>query len=266
VAVSTIEAPRNSPSNGHQPPRLTLAQAVQSHLAVVLLPVVILTGAGVALGLARSPTYRSDAQLNVGGVNLTVQSLPGYSVGVAQLASAYARTIGAAQVAGPAAHAAGVSRADLLDDVSATPVEGTGVIRIHAEAPTAEQAQRMANAVANALVAHAATLNRVNPDKTRLRAAFGADSRALHARESAQLRVDLARLQRQTDGVLYQQSQAGNASTSLVQKLAPATPATSDRTTMLERFVAAGLLAGFIIGVALAVARANALSRRRLAH
>jgi uncharacterized protein involved in exopolysaccharide biosynthesis len=69
----------------------------------------------------------------------------------------------------------------------------------------------------------------------------------------------------QTAGFLYQQSQAGQATTNIVQKLTPGGRATSDRDAMLKDLIAGALIAGLLIGVGLAVARENALARRRTA-
>jgi uncharacterized protein involved in exopolysaccharide biosynthesis len=82
--------------------------------------------------------------------------------------------------------------------------------------------------------------------------------------KAAKAREDIARLKAQTAGALYQQSVAGQATMNLVQKLAPAAPATSDRNSVLQQFLAGGLIAGLLIGVGLAVLRTNRLTARRL--
>src|SRR3954454_20200394 len=84
--------------NGHYVPRLTPLQAVRRHIGLVLLPVVVFVGVAVGYAGMRSPVYSSNAQLNVGGVTLTVQSIPGYAVATAQLAVAYSRSATATPV------------------------------------------------------------------------------------------------------------------------------------------------------------------------
>lgn len=277
MQVMRDETTRNPPRPQTGAVRLSPLQAVQRNLGAVIVPVVVLVAAAVAVGLGRTPTYSSDAQLNVGGVNLSIQAIPGYSVAVQQLATAYSRAIDARAVVRPVARRAHMSQQDVIDSVSATPVEGSPVIRIHAEAPTARKATRLANAAADTLAAYATRLNRANPDTPRLQRQYVAQSTAVRRaaaafrgagpqeRKRAQARLDLARLRLRTTALLFQQSQAGGATTSFVQKLAPASSATSDRSSVLQRLVIAALIAGAVIGVGLAVARSGRDSRRRLA-
>ena len=261
----------------HIPPP-TLAQAALRNLVIVLIPIVLLVGGAVAYGIERKPVYTSTAQLGVGGVNLPLQAISGYSVAVAQLAVTYARSVDAPQIVEPAARQAGVTPADAVRDLSATPVEGSAVIRVSAETKDAGQAQRLADGAADALAAYAARLNRNNPDTPRLLRQFVADSRAVRdattavgkaksaaERKSAQTSLAVAKLRQQTDGALYQQSQSGGGSTTLVRKIAPAAAATSDRSSMLQRYVIAALIAGALIGGGLAMARESS-RRRRLAR
>jgi hypothetical protein len=276
MAGETLERTHATPRAA---PRLTILQAVQRNPPLVALPVLALVVIALVVGLLRPANYDSDTQLNVGGVNLTVQSIPGYSVAVAQLAVAYSRAIDATSVVDQVSHATGLPTDVAIDRISATPVEGSPVIRIDAKGSSPQAAEQLANAAANALVKYAGHLNRSNPDTPRLLHQYEADSNRLRAatsaldqardpsaRKSAQTRVDLARLQQGTDAILYQQSQLGGATTSFVQQLAPAMPATSDRSSVLQRLVAAAIVAGLLIGVGLAVARANRLARRRIAR
>jgi capsular polysaccharide biosynthesis protein len=277
MAIATPEKTGNFAANGHGAPRLTVVQAVQRHLLLFLAPIVILSGAAFAYAKVRDPVYSSDAQINVGGVNLTTQSIPGYTVAVAQLAVAYARSVDATPVLNSVSRRAGITPLEAAQQMSATPVEQTPVVRIHATGSTPQQAQIVANATADALVRYAVQLNRANPDTPRLLNRFVADSRRLRAataavnkgktaaaRDRAQTAADLALLQQRTDAALYGQSVAGDAATSLVQKLAPASLAKSDRTSVFQRLFLGAILAGALIGVGLALARAHADSRRRL--
>ena len=251
--------------------------AVRRNLPIVVLPVLLLVGAAVAIGLLRDPTYTSEARLNVGGLSLTQQSIPGYTTAVESLAVAYSRAIDAPAVVRPAARESGLSPTEVADSVSATPVQDSPVIRIRATSDDAGEAVRLAQAAAGALVDYAFELNSGTTQSVPLRRRFLAASRNLRlahaASESlkpntprwraAQTREDLARLQMQTAAALYQQSQAGQSTTNLVQRLAPAAPATSDRDSVLQQLAAAGLIAGLLIGVGLAVARENRLTARR---
>jgi capsular polysaccharide biosynthesis protein len=277
VSVVQAEKPRNFAPNGNTGPRLTVVQAIQRNLPLFLVPIVVLAGLAVAIAKIREPVYSSDAQINVGGVNLTTQSIPGYTVAVAQLAVAYSRSVNAVPVVKSVAKRAGITPADVPTRVSAIPIEQTPVVRIRATGSTAQEARTIADATADALVRYAKRLNRTNPDTPRLLSRFVADSRRLRAatarvdnaksrteRERAQTAADLALLQQRTDAVLYGQSVAGDAATSLVQKLAPASIAKSDRSSVFQRLLLGAIIAGALIGAGLALMSAHADSRRRL--
>jgi hypothetical protein len=273
MAVRISESPRISAPDGRGGPRLTVVQAVQRNLLLAITPVIVLVVAAAAIATVRQPTYSSDAQLNVGGVNLTTQSIPGYAVAVAQLAVAYARSLNAVPIVSDVARRTGMSRLDVIQNISATPVEQTPVVRIRATASSPQQAQRMADATGDALVAYARSLNSKNPDTPRLLKRFIADSKELRAatkalsqgQKGADTRADVASLQKTTDALLYQQSKAGDSATSLVQKLAPASIAKSDRSSVLQQLLLAAVIAGALIGIGLALARAHSQTRRRLA-
>jgi hypothetical protein len=240
-------------------------------------PVVVLIGAALAVGLARKPTYTSESRLNVGGLNLTQQSIEGYVTAVQALALAYARAIDARDVVKSVSRKSGLSQSYVIDHVDATPILGSPVIRIQAKSKHRAEAVRLADAAADSLVSYAINLNAGRAESSRLLRRFLAASRALEdanaARDVAaksnskklsalQSRASAADLKVRTLSFLYGQSQAGQANTELVQKLTPAGRPTSDRYSVLQDFVAGAALAGILIGIALAVTRANAEARR----
>jgi hypothetical protein len=272
MAVRLSESPRIAAPDGRQGPRLTIVQAVQRNVLLAIAPVLVLVVVAAAIAAVRGPTYTSDAQLNVGGVNLTTQSIPGYSVAVAQLAVAYSRSIYATPLVNKVAKQVGSSPSDVVHNMYATPVEQAPVVRIRATGSSPSQAQRLANATADALVSYAVTLSRNNPDAPRLLRQFVEDTKTLRVanadaargKKGAQTRADVALLLQRTDALLYQQSVGGNAATSLVQKLAPASIATSDRGSVFQVLLLSAVIAGALIGVGLAIAQAHTQSRRRL--
>jgi uncharacterized protein involved in exopolysaccharide biosynthesis len=279
--VAIDEPPLTSYSVPNYPPpapRLSVLQIVQRSLPIVLLPVVALVAGALVYGLLRPPVYTSEARLNVGGLNLTQQSIDGYTHAVAQLAVSYSRAIDATGVVGPVARETGLSRGEVADRVSATPVEGSPVIRVRGTSGDAAEAERLADASATSLVEYAFELNSGTEQSKKLLRRYVAASKEYREarlavarldvsdprRRDAHVQEDIARLEQQTAGALYQQSLAGQATTNLVQRLAPAAPATSDRAEVLQQFVAGALIAGLLIGVGLAVARGNRLTLRRL--
>jgi hypothetical protein len=278
VALEDLTVSRREPA---PPPaaqhRLPVLDALRRHFLLVLLPIVLLVGAAVAYGLQREPEYTSEARLNVGGLNLTQQSVEGYTVAVQQLAVAYSRAIHATSVVEAASQATGVPPAQVIERVGASPIPGSSVIRIFATGSDAGQTRRLADAASAALVDYAITLNsgriasrrildRFREASTRLAVERAKLRRARRerTRRTQQTRVDVARLNRDTAAFLYGQSQNGQAFTELVQQLAPAEPAKSDRDDVTKEYAAGAAIAGLLIGIGLAVMRANAVARRRL--
>lgn len=270
----TLYPPRERPPA----PRFTVLDALRRQIGIALLPVIVLIGIAVAIGMLRTPVYISEARLNVGGLNLTQQSIEGYTAAVQQLAVAYARSIDATGVATPVGRRLDLAPQTVVDRVSAEPIQNTPVVRVLATGSDARQTEALADLSADSLVNYAIRLNSgrsasgrlldryrsASRDFQRANSQLGRVSKGSPRRGAVETRVDLARLERQTVGFLYQQSQAGQAATQLVQKLAPADKATSDRGKILRDYVAGGAIAGVLIGIGLAVARANALARRRL--
>jgi hypothetical protein len=177
----------------------------------------------------------------------------------------------------PVAAQSGLSQREVARRISATPIQGSPVIRLRAESSDPAQARLLAGAAADALVDYAIELNSDNNQSSALFRRYVRAARQYRAArldaarlkltsprlKRAQVRADVAQLRQQTAAALYQQSVAGQANTNLVQRLAPAAPATNDRSSTMQRLVAAGLLAGLLIGVGLAVWRGNRVTLRR---
>jgi uncharacterized protein involved in exopolysaccharide biosynthesis len=260
------------------PPQLGLVQAVRRSLPLVILPVLLLVAGAVAYGLLRDPTYTSEARLNVGGLTLTQQSIDGYTGAVAQLAVSYSRAIDATDVVDPVARDARLDPIDVARRVSATPIQGSPVIRVRATGKNADETRQLSDAAADSLVDYAFTLNSGVKQSDRLLKRYIAASKAYRTasleaarlkltsprRRGPQVRADIARLKQTVAGVLYQQSLSGQANINLVQKLAPAAPPTNDRKAVLQQFLAGALIAGLLIGIGLAVWRTNRVTVRRL--
>jgi capsular polysaccharide biosynthesis protein len=261
-----------------EPPRIGLLQSVRRSLPLVILPVLLLVAGAAAYGYLRDPTYTSEARLNVGGLTLTQQSIDGYTGAVAQLAVAYSRAIDATDVVNPVAREFDLTPVEASERLSATPIQGSPVITVHATGKNAGETRRLADAAADSLVDYAAELNAGREQGDRLLRRYVAASRdyrraSLEAaefdtddprRRRPQVQADIARLKQTVAGVLYQQSISGQAHINLVQKLAPAVPPTSDREDVLQQALAAALIAGLLIGVGLAVWRTNRVTARRL--
>ncbi|HEX8053491.1 MAG TPA: hypothetical protein VF517_10905 [Thermoleophilaceae bacterium] len=279
MPVEDITAPSYPPREQANFGRMPLLQALRRHWPLAVLPVLLLVGAAIAIGLQREPEYESESRLNVGGLNLTQQSIEGYTTAVQALAVSYSRAIDATPVTEPAADELGLTPGEVADRISATPIQGSPVIRVIAKGDDAAETVRLADAAGDNLVDYAEELNSGGSQSGRLLKRFRAASRELRAIgtdlrrarrrnsrnvERLEAREDIARLEQQVAGTLYQNAQAGQATIGLVQKLAPATRAKSDRDDYLRQLVAGGAIGGLLIGIGLAVWRGNAVARRRL--
>ena len=252
--------------------------SVLRHWYLVLLPMVLLAAAAVVIGLSREPTYTAESRLNVGGFNISSQSIPGYAGGAYLLTNAYSRAVYGDPVLEPVGQQVGRSPRELSGMISASPVEDSPTIRLEVESKDPNEALEIANLTADRLQRHAITLARSNPDTRRLFIRFketsrefaAAQRRAERARKArrgvtpAETALELARLRKDSVAALYQTSLGGQATTNAVQLLSPARTAESDRDTVLERLLAAALLGGFAIGVALAYLRGRNRVPRRI--
>ena len=269
-------------------PRPTVAQAILRYWYLVLIPAVLLAGAGAALALRHRPTYTSEATLNVGRPDPSSPAFGGYVSAAAGLAAVYSREIGAPGVIGPVSKTLGLSQGVVAGRLSATPIPDSPIIRVIAQAPSASAAEAIANTGASVLTSYVTVTNRQNPDASRLFGEYqtlagqkaqndlqlAKDNQTLNSDpQNSGLRAKIAS-ETATSNVLglrlsalnsaYVEAEGGQASTSVVTPLSPATSATSDRSSKVQKLAGAGLLAGLVIGVALAVWRANWVTRRRV--
>jgi capsular polysaccharide biosynthesis protein len=270
------------PPRYEPPPAVStpVLRAVARYWYLVLLPVLVLAGAAVAVALTRAPVYTAETRLNVGGFNISAQSLPGYAGGAATLATAYSRAAYAHRVIGPVATAVGKSEDRIASMITASPVKDSPIIRLEAQSKDSGEAVRIANLSATNLQKYATVLARSNPDSRRLFHDFRAAAReyriaALRAArahrtrkgvEAADTNLDLAQLRKTSVATLYGTSLGGQATTDAVQVLNPAHSATSDRRAVLERLLAGAILGGLAIGVALAYLRARSRVQGRIAR
>ena len=269
-------------------PRPTVAQAIVRYWFLVLLPAVLLAGAGAALALRHPPTYSSEATLNVGRPDPSSPAFGGYESAAAGLATVYSREIGAPGVIGPVSNQLQLSQGVVAGRLSATPIPDSPIIRVIAHAPSGSAAEAIANAGAGALTSYVTAANRQNPDAGRLFNEYqslasqkaqndlqlakdnqtlnsdpgNAGLRARIASETAKSNVLELRLNA-VNGA-YVAAEGSQAATNIVTPLTPATSASSDRPSKVQKLAGAGLLAGLVIGVCLAVLCANWRTRRRL--
>ncbi len=258
----------------HPTTRIGAAEAMRWHWLTVAIPVVLLVGLAVAVGLLRKPHYTAQTTLTVNQASAGAGGLVGFADASGALAAGYSRAITATDVIRPVAQKAGVAASTVASDVTASPVPQSPVIQVHATADSGRMAIRLANLAGKSLVAYVARLSRAagaSPDllkqyakassrttnlNNRLSAlrSEGADSATIR---KARKQRDAARLEQQALGVTYQQAKQGETIAKPLQVLSPTNTANSDRISKLELLVLVGLVGGLAAGGALATWRAN---------
>lgn len=262
-------------------PRVLVSDAVKRQWPIVLVPMLILLGVGIFLGLSRTPEYTGEARLTVGRLDVDPASLATFASATQALASAYSRAVTAEPVVTPVGKRFGMTDDEVRGKVSASPVPESPVIRVQAKDDNAGTAVALANATSDALVRYTTTLNRTDTDSRRLLTQYRAaslevgrlrDRRGRLVRNNApksqivalDAELSAARLRAESLGAAYQSSEQGLGSAKLVGVLTRATDASNDRSSKLQLLALAGALAGLLIGVAIATLRVNRLARASL--
>jgi uncharacterized protein involved in exopolysaccharide biosynthesis len=283
AAPARRDAPPPEPV--HVPPRRVRGepvgplQALLRHPFVALVVVLACTGAGVASGLQRTASYASHARLNVGGIDVQSQALPGYVSAVQSLAASYSRAIDSNVVVGRVADRLRLPPAVVEARLAASPVPGSSVIQVDAKGPSEADARRLADAASSALIGYVRGLSGgASSGRGLLRAYRDAELRVSEARRTRQRLSEpgagssprrraadadysAAQLEARTLATQYQSSLENQPSRNFISVLTDAGTATSDRASQLKLRAFTGLLAGLILAAGLTTILAN---RRRL--
>jgi capsular polysaccharide biosynthesis protein len=260
--------------------------ALRRHWFVAILPVILFVGGAVALAKERPPRYTSTASLSVGRIFVNNPAgVSGVIEATQSLAAVYSRAISSSAVRDATARAVDERNLRPGDEVSATPVPESPLIKITAESPSEARAIALANAASGALAGYVRRQGRTNKDaailddyqqavrryrdavaeRRRLQRRYEADptSATKAARDRAGVAISVALLRREALRANYLNLVQGTAATARVETFARATSATSDRRRMLQIMVFLGLVAGVAAGTALALLRAYSKSRPR---
>lgn len=253
--------------------------AVRDHLFLAIAPVIVLLAAAGLLAVKRTPTYTAQAQLTLGQLDVAAQA-PSYVTAAQGLAATYARAIHAGGVTKPAAKALHITPIAAATRLEASPVGNTPLFFIDAKGPSEKSAVKLANAASHSLVRYVDGLNRQAAaggkalkgyqrasgaqhrwaiQAALAQRAFGSDPSAAHRRAltRASQRRDQAALRTQVLASVYASAKRTGATSNVLQILAPATNASNDRGSMLQKLLFAALAAGIAIGIALAVWRGS---------
>jgi hypothetical protein len=253
------------------------ARAILSRWPVVILCALLLAGAGVALGLRRHPTYSASAQINIGRLDVTAQSMPGFAQASQNLTVAYSRLVTIDPVVEPAAKRLDLTPRELRARLSSRSIDKSSIFYVLATGPSSGAAQDAANVTAGAVIkflernqdtSHERTLllreyRRIGARLVKLQRDLAKAGAALNqGGESAAEKATFARLTVDRDeakleargiAATYQQKDFGTAATSGLQIVRPAASASSDRVRYSVLLGGAGLIGGAVIGAGLAL-------------
>ncbi|HEV7529599.1 MAG TPA: glycosyltransferase family 4 protein [Solirubrobacteraceae bacterium] len=280
--VSVIEAPQSLPNGAVPPsnPRVSLGEAVRRYPLLVIVSTLILAGAGVALGLHRESIYTATSEAVVEPLAPTVVQLSGAVQAAEDLATNESRLIKSDGITNPLAQQFRTTHLSVANHLSATPVPNSTVIKVSAESSSESGAVALANAATEKFATYTTAALQTNTIAKRLLKAYTAAAlnyrRALGAQErlgtkaSKQLQleagaaVDAAKISQQALSQQYENLVQSHSTAPTITPFVLATAATNDRTSKLETYVFAGILAGLLIGCALATFLASRRLRRGL--
>jgi len=287
TAVAEPSAPRPRSAAPKVLPPFTIGGAIGRHPFLMILPVLLLVGAAIALGLNRAPTFTAETRLGVGRLDVSSQAIPGVVSAYQSLAATYSRLVNADGVVEPVAVRVGLPAEQVADAVEASPIPESSIIRLEARATEPDLAVRMANLTGVVLTRYVENLNQAGDSDallTRFRAAAAELAGAQQTRDAAQsnetsspseesrqalseatAEYEVASIRFSTIRDRISQEAEGRATTNAISTLNVATDAASDRDSALQRLVLMGILAGLALGTLLAIVRERSKRRRAYA-
>ncbi|MEJ5887584.1 hypothetical protein WDZ16_03835 [Pseudokineococcus marinus] len=244
---------------------------------------------GAALGAATPASFTSESRVAVGSNDLLALSVPGYAYAAGQLAASTARYVDNSQALGALEPVLGEDAAE-VEDVSASPIPESNIIRVEVTAATSDVATRATAAVTDYLLEQSSRVNTSSDadellgqyaDLSREVAQTRAERDSLSASiqsapatapPSPDVQAQLVDLEAQLavlsarQGALEARYQDAVTSDDLSYQLvtvAEAAPSFDTSTTQVQRYGLVGLVAGLLLGLLAAVLLDRARRRPR---
>jgi uncharacterized protein involved in exopolysaccharide biosynthesis len=267
------QAAEPAPQPIFEPPQGAVLEAIGLNRWLILLCAVVFCLIGVALGFAREPVYTSSATLQVGQVNPNSPGFFGYVQSASGLATAFSRAIAAEPVLKAVEDELELPPAKAIPRLSSEPIPLSPAFRVIATGPSADEAMRLANTTAAAVVTYEGRSNSSNPEARALLGEYQQASLDLHESEAtleelesaprsdderlaAEAARSAAKVKLQAIENAYVAAVTSQAPRrGLVSLLASATSASSDRTSKIQLWGLLGLVVGLGIGCVAAIFR-----------
>jgi capsular polysaccharide biosynthesis protein len=245
---------------------------------LVLTPVVVGVAIASLLSFGRTPVYTSQARLTIGSLNISTQGIPGFVYAAQGLAGAYSRVVTADGVVDPVAKQLHLSRTNVINDLSGSPTPNSPIFLVEGKGDSPQKAIALTNAAANQLKIYIGKFNSISTGENAALLSYqNASSIAADAklsRDSAQKLAfahpnaankkralsassayDVAKGKQLVALSIYTGAATGHSGANLIQVIAPANKADSDRSSKALIFFLAAIVAGLVIGLSLAVTR-----------
>jgi hypothetical protein len=204
-------------------------------------------------------------------------------IGNQAIAASYSRVVSTEPVTTRAGREAGIGAGEARDRLSASPVPSSTLIEVEATGPNERDAVALANAGAESLITYVQRVERAGGSGDlldRFRAAQrrvarlerrvqslsrGPDARRRREqRNDAQIDLEAARLTAQNAANTYRLNEGASPASASLSLLAPAADADSDYREKLEQLILLGVAGGLVVGLCLALLRANRRALRSL--
>jgi capsular polysaccharide biosynthesis protein len=262
-------------------------RAVLRHPLLAIAPVVVLVIVAFAVAHSRAPTYTAQARVAIGSFSPSQDAAPGAAYAGTQFASAYSRAITAHDVVAPVAKETGLQPSQVASRLTATPIPDSPLLQISGTGPSQDAAVRLTNAATDALLTYVRRSD-VTGDQAKTllqryhaaqadadRAASQVSIRARSANRSpnsqsvrnaltkSRTRADTLDLRARALRAAYLQQAQSESSGIPVRTLNAAGSATSDASKTVKLVVTIAVLAGLVIGVALATGFEATRANRR---
>ena len=252
-----------------RPASTTLAERLVRRWWMIVLPALALAAAGVAIGLARSPTWTAETELSVGRTDVTAQANGGFALLANSISQVFSRIALSDQAIAETSRRTGLSPNEIRDRITVTPLPNAPVFRLLATGDSAVSATRLANAATRSTIDYIEGLNQRPGDQqhylARYRAA-AAQAASLerrtrrlgssnHSASADALRLALqdARLRASALGATYRQLVTTAGTSAGIAPLGTPARPSSDRSSFTQKAGVTGLLVGALIGLLLAV-------------
>jgi capsular polysaccharide biosynthesis protein len=289
------EAPQAAPAARRGIPVPQPALTARGWIITIVCGLLFAGGAAI-VALGRHASYTAESLMNVGAVNLRVQAQSGYTAGAEALASSYSRVAMSGLVERPVAAKLSLTPDEVSSRLKATPIPDEPQFKIVASGPTAADAIALADTATRQMQTYADQAStgrdsantllkryqRQTATTARLRNRFfllkglmaeskvnGATPAMKAAAPSqaklnrAEIAFNTAQLRAEALAGLFQVRIQEVGDAPRVDLLGRSLTAKSDRLKVLEELVVVGLLAGLLVGVAIALVVERFSGRRR---